>query len=89
MNGATDLSLSHTPQLGGIHNRFGTDLLEGALKTLGKNALLSPTSIAILLAMLHAGARVVAGRHAPPTQGRIYGQRHRAGFHVGDLAGPA
>ena len=57
MNESIDPSLSHTPQLGGIHNRFGADLLESALKKHGKNALLSPTSIAILLAMLHAGAR--------------------------------
>lgn len=57
MNESIDPSLSHTPKKGGIHNRFGTDLLESVLKTPGKNALLSPASIEILLAMIHAGAR--------------------------------
>ena len=57
MSEPIDPSLSRTPQLGCIHNRFGNKLLESALKTHGNNALLSPASIAILLAMLHAGAR--------------------------------
>lgn len=57
MNDTAETSPISTPQLGGMLNRFGTDLMETGLKTPGKNALLSPTSIAILLAMLQVGAR--------------------------------
>lgn len=57
MNEQNETSLAEATELGDIHNRFGADLLDVALETPGRNALLSPASIAILLAMLHAGAR--------------------------------